>query len=249
MHLDYRVIGALIITWLKCDQSGVYIGAKNVEQVRWRISVMAAPSLQVKLDFKELRSTNEEIQKAAERAVRLAVNETANNAKSEAIKQTARDYGIAQQFVRYRWSSRLAGGKPVKTGERMKIIKASRNNYSASIKVHLRGLPISVIAGKQIKQAKGWNKGAQKRGTRQAGVKAKGGRFYRQAFKDSSGRVWKRRDSGKGIMMPKLGLRDDLIGEFDALIFGPRAQARFQRVYDRILKAKLKPLKRGAAEF
>ena len=131
----------------------------------------------------------------------------------------------------------------------MKIIRAEKNNFSASIKVHLRGLPVSVIAGKQIKQARGWNKGAQKRGTRQAGVKAKGGRFYRQAFKDKSGRVWKRRDNGKGIMMPKIGLRDDLIGEFDALIFGHKAQAQFQRVYDRILKAKLKPLKRGAAEF
>jgi len=203
---------------------------------------MAAPSLQVNLDLKELRSTNKQIQKAAQRAARLAINETATSAKSEAIKQTAREYGFAPKFVRYRWSSMLSGGKPVRKGERMKLIKANKSRLSASINVHLRGLPVSVIAGAQIKQTRGWTKGAQQRGSRQFGVKAKGGRFYKQAFKDSKGRVFKRRDNGKGIMMPKIGLRDDLIGEFDALIFSPRAQARFQFVYNRILKANLKPI-------
>jgi len=47
LRSDYRVIGAQIITLWKCAQSGAHIGAKNVERAKWRISAMAAPSIEL----------------------------------------------------------------------------------------------------------------------------------------------------------------------------------------------------------
>lgn len=201
---------------------------------------MAAPSLQVKLDLKELRSTNKKLRRRAYTAARFAINETARTAKSQAIKKVAEDLKLPPKFVRFRWSSKKSGGKPIKTKQRILLYEAKKANLSARIWVHLRGLPVSAIAGAEIKQAKSWTKGAQSRGSRQFGVKAKGGRFYRKAFKDSQGQVWKRRSNGKNLMMPKIGMRDDLIKEFNDLIVSPKARTQFKRVYDRILRAKLK---------
>jgi|11BtaG_2_1085332.scaffolds.fasta_scaffold08486_8 hypothetical protein len=193
-------------------------------------------ALALKLKFKpaQLNKAKRRTETIAQKSARLAVNETLTKVKITAIKEVAKNLRISQQLVRNRYSSVRRNGKLVKTGERLRITKANFSTLQGRIKVHLRGVPISTFAGGQVKAARAGSKAAASRNSTRFGVKGKGGRFYAGAFKDRQGRVWKRRSDGQ-LMVPKLGLREDLIDEMDELVLSGKAQRTFQARFNRIM--------------
>ena len=193
-------------------------------------------SLALKLKFKpaQLNKAKRRTETIAQKSARLAINETLTNVTSQAIKSVAKKKNIAQKFVRNRYSSIKKDGKLVKTSDRLDITKARPGRLYGDVEVYLSGVPVSVFAGGQVRAARAGSKAAASRNSTQFGVKGKGGRFYPGAFKDRQGRVWKRRSDGR-LMVPKLGLREDLIDEMDELVLSGKAQRTFQARFNRIM--------------
>lgn len=160
---------------------------------------------------------------------RNAINRTVTWAEREAIAAVSKELRLPVKFVR----NRLTRDGAVK--ERRTVIRrATVASLNASLEVYMRGLPVYQVAGLEVRRKGG-------------GVKAKGGRFYRGAFRPGAGRaagtVLKRMGPSRTpLMMPKIGLREHLRKEFDRRIQGAEGQAYFRAEY-------AEQLRRGAARY
>jgi len=160
-----------------------------------------------------------------------ALNETAVNARSVTIKKVSADLKVPQKNIRKRFR---ADGTV--RGDRIILRRAKRTNLTVSLDVGLRGILITEIAGAQTKR----------------GVKAKGGRLYAGAFKQTvrgrSGFVLKRRGKSRRPMFaPRLGVRERLVKSFNQQITSGPAIERYKRAYERLLRLELDKINRGGA--
>ena len=236
MRSDYRVIGAQIITLWKCAQSGAHIGAKNVEQAKWRISAMAKP--QVKLDIKELKSANKTVRQAAYWAANRAVKETLVTSRKVVNQQAKDDFKLPLKAIRRVFGKRGEQGQRIQ----IKAGRANRSKVEGSATVILSGIPLDKLKTNQVKGAKAGSKTAgNRRGSTYGGVKAPGGRFYQGAFKTRRGDILKQRKGNK-FMSPRIGVRVYLIKAMDKQILSTRARKQFDQRYQLLLQVRLDQL-------
>lgn len=182
-------------------------------------------TLDIRADIKKLTRDLTVIQKrSVPKVTARAINETLVNARSQAIKEVSSDLRLAQKWVRYRHT--IHGEKK---GERAVLRKANAGNLVGTMNVYMRGIPVHYIAGKQTK----------------VGVKARGGRLYRSAFKAVSRKtgaelVLKRRGAGtRKLMMPKIGVRTALNERIERYATSASGIATFRRRWERLLQHEL----------
>lgn len=174
--------------------------------------------LNVKAQMNQAAREFSRIAKRLPSLTRDAINKTATLAERSAISTVAQEINLPERYVRNRFD--LSGR--VKD-RRTKIRRASVNHLAATLDVYTRGLPVSQIAGQQLRRPGG-------------GVKAKGGRFYKGAFRPQGTRyarlVFKRRGEARTpLMVPKIGLRQRLTKQFDENVSGAAGQRAFEREY------------------
>jgi hypothetical protein len=146
-------------------------------------------------------------------AIRDSLNRQATLADREATKTVAAELNLPERVVR----NRLDRFGRVKS-RRTKIQRATMNNLNVAVEVYLRGIPVTQIAGKELRRPGG-------------GVKATGSRFYVGAFKARQ-QVFKRIGRERSpLMVPKVGVRERLRKEFDKRLTGPEGLALFRRLY------------------
>lgn len=179
-----------------------------------------ALTLKVKVEMNEAARLFPQIAKRLPSLTRDAINRTATIAERESVQKVAADLKILIKFIRNRYD--LQGNAKSK---RIKVRRATTSRLTAELDVYMRGLPVTQVAGAQIKRPGG-------------GVKATGGRFYKGAFR-ARGQASKRRGPERTpLMLPKIGLRQRLRKEFDARVTGVQGMATFRREYnERISRA------------
>ena len=189
-------------------------------------------SIDVRSDIKELtRHLNRVQKKAIPRATVRALNETATAHRTTALKQVAKDLRIPQKNVTARFDKH---GK--KKGERATIQKATRFNLAATIRVHVRGIPlIQIVTAAQKRRA------AIK--ARRGGIRAAGGRRYARAFiaEAPGGNVQVFTRLGRSrypIGVPKIGIRKRINAAYDKSLARTGAST-FRKRFDRLLAREL----------
>jgi hypothetical protein len=186
-------------------------------------------NIQTKLDDTQVRKMFKALgAKPMNRVNVRAQNEVMTKARTKSIRAVSKSEKLPQKFIRYRFD-----GQGNKKADRAKLKKGNVRNLTSVLTVYMRGLPVGAVAGAQTKQ----------------GVKAKGGRLYKGAFKATTaagqGVVLKRRSKKRTpTMMPKIGLRGQLQKQFERNILSRQAQREYQRIYSRLGQLELNRLMR-----
>jgi hypothetical protein len=199
---------------------------------------MAAPSLQVKLDLKELRSANKTTRQAAYWAANKAVKETLVNSRKVVNQQAKQDFKLPLKVIRRVFGKRGEQGQRIQ----IKAGRAKRKKVEGSATVILSGIPLDKLKTNQVKGARAGTKtAANRRGSTYGGVKAPGGRFYQGAFKTRRGDVLKQRKGNK-FMSPRIGVRLYLIDAMDKQILSRQARMRFNGRFQGLMQVRLDQL-------
>lgn len=178
-------------------------------------------TLRVKVEMNQSARLFPQIARRLPSITRDAINKTATIAERESVQVVSKDLRIPIRFIRNRYD-RSGAAK----AKRVEIRRATTSRLAADLSVYVRGIPVTQIAGAQIRRPGG-------------GVKATGGRFYQAAFR-AKGNVFKRRsDARLPLMVPKIGVRDKLRREFDARVTGLQGIATFRREYQSRIRAQL----------
>ena len=187
------------------------------------------PIKSVQVDTKELEKAFKLIAKKLPSATAATLNKTANNAKKNAIRNVAGAVNVPEKLLRTKFTA-----KGIKRGERHRLHRAKPSRLIASMFVYMRGIPVGRVAGKPPKR-------------RSRGVKARGGRLYKGAFYSGNaqphGFVFKRRNSTKSLMMPKIGVRDRLEKQYNYYLLGAEGIRFFKREWNKAAQKKLDKLK------
>lgn len=152
-----------------------------------------------------------------------ALNKTSTEARRRALAAASRELKLPQSVINKQW--KRGGG-----AERRVAVtgRATPWRLQARVSAHLTPLPFFAIAGAQTR----------------AGVRGKGGRLERGAFKvpkgSKTGLVFRR--TGKPrlpVEMPKIALRGVLQKHMDSFISGPEGLATFRKFYRERINAAL----------
>jgi len=173
--------------------------------------------LNVKVELNDAAKRFPTLARKIPRLAANALNETAVYVRKEGITKVATELKLPRSIVGKRFS--LSGEAK---RDRITLRKATAGNLAAVLNTYVRGIPVSQVAGVQLKRKGG-------------GVKAKGGRFYEGAFK-AKGLVFKRQGPQRTpLMVPKIGVRELLDKEFRGIfdrdgrrVFSERLRRRLQ---------------------
>ena len=162
-------------------------------------------------------------------ATSRAINETLVTVRKDATEEVANELRLPKTVVRKR---RGASGNVV--GDRVRLKRARRTSLVGRAEVGLRGILVAEVAGAQTK----------------AGVKAKGGRLYRGAFKQTvrgrTGFVLKRITRARyPTFAPRIGVRRRLMSAFEKRITGGEGRRIFIQRYRRLMQREIR--KKGFA--
>lgn len=174
--------------------------------------------LNIRVEYNAAAKQFPQIAKRLPSLTRNSINRLATWAERESMTAVAKATKLPQRFIR----NRLTRAGSVKE-RRATIRRATPSNLNASLQVYMRGLPVYQVALSEQRRPGG-------------GVKAKGGRFYKGAFKPATGRyagmVFKRMGATRTpLMMPKIGLRQALTSAFNSRVQGNEGRAYFRRDY------------------
>jgi len=178
--------------------------------------------INVTCDLKQFTRDLRAIKSAIPRITSRALNELATYARKETIDETASQLRLPRKVI----AKTKRRGSEV---DRFKLNRASTAIAIASLRVISEGIQVTDVAGAWTGRKAGQG----------GGVKAKGGRFYRGAFKAPAPggqvRVWKRRGQERlPVFLPRIGTRDAMLRTFDTKINrgqGPQIfRQRFQRL-------------------
>ena len=188
----------------------------------------------VRRDVREVEKMLDKLQKSVgPRVLVKAINETARNAQTKAIKNAASQLKLPLKLVKGRF--KLDG---TKKGERTRIERATRSNKTATLFVYMRGIPVTQVALKGPKKPK-------KGGGVRTG-KGAGGRFYKGAFWNTArgNRLVFKRRSGRRypLMVPKIGVRNKLEKTFDNWTNGILGRHYFRKRYLQLINYEIEKL-------
>jgi len=173
----------------------------------------------VKGDVKKLTRHLTKVQRKIIPAVTTqSVNEVTRVGRMEAIKDTARQMKLPTKFIRKQFYKQ---GNT--TTDRIIYKRMTRGRKTALLRVWHSGVPVYAIAGAQTKK----------------GVKAKGGRLFKGAFKQHG--LVHRRTSDKRypIEITHVPIQRRLNREVAKRVSGNAGHVRFRAVFVKRLKARL----------
>ena len=177
----------------------------------------------LKLDKRLLNSGMKQIQSATRSVTSSQLNKAMTNTKRAIIKDVAAKERIQARAVRNRLS--LSGQK---TSERMPITKRATNrSLVARMTLHLRGVPFSALA------------------TKQARSKASRVRVRKKVYRDAfwlRGRVYYADQQQRKLLLPKVGLRDELLEQWEHRFLSARAQRIWVRNWNRAMRKRLQQI-------
>lgn len=187
---------------------------------------MATPglSIDVRGDVAKAKRSLSRIRGAIPRITARAINELATYARSTTIRETARDLKLPQPVIR---KTTRKGS----TVDRFRLTRATPRYLTARITARSEGIQVTDVAGIQLKRKGG-------------GVKAKGGRFYKGAFKAPAPggkiRVWKRRGPERlPVFLPRIGTRQKMLDAFQRKVDSPAGRTVFRQRFDRLARFEL----------
>lgn len=182
--------------------------------------------ISVQGDVKELSRDLKAIRASIPRITSRALNELATWGRKEMVDETATELRLPRQVI----------AKTTRKGEkadRFRILKASPALLMAQLVARSEGIQVTDVAGAWTGRKPGQG----------GGVKAKGGRFYRGAFKapvKGRERVWKRRGPARlPIFLPRIGTRSTMLKTFDKYVAGERGTAIFRQRFQRLANLEL----------
>lgn len=186
-------------------------------------------------DVKEISRDLAAIKKSIPRITGTSLNQLATWARSQVIAETAREMRLPKSVV----SQTIRTKKGVSTPTpRFRLVRASTYKPIAELIAVSKGIQVTDIAGAWVGRKPGQG----------GGVKAKGGRFYKGAFKAKAAggtvRVWKR--TGKErlpIFLPRVGINERLIRAFNTRVAGLSGTAEFRRLFKAAADRELAKLK------
>ncbi len=178
-------------------------------------------------DVKRLQKDLRAIRDAVPKITYRAINELATWARKETIDTTAKTLRLP----------RLTIAKTTRRGvkrDRFRLTKAVRANATATLRVISEGIQVTDVAGAHTGRKPGQG----------GGVKAKGGRFYKGAFKAPAPggkiRVWKRKGKARlPIFLPRIGTRDAMLRTFDRRINSGQGADVFRQRFQRLAALEL----------
>jgi len=185
--------------------------------------------LNVKADIREVNKMLGKLGRdVGPRVAVRAINDTAKNARTRAIRESVSTLRLPRKIVANRLT--LLG---TKKAERARIVRANRVQKTAQLFVYMRGIPVFQVANKAPAIGK----------QRPGGVKAKGGRFYKGAFyAPKRGRmfVFKRMDKTRyPVFVPRIGVAKLLDKLFKRYTIGLRGRVLFRKNYERHIRVEL----------
>lgn len=178
--------------------------------------------LNVKVEMNDAAKRFPTLWKQIPRYAASSLNETAAFVRKTAVNNIATRLKLPRRVV----SKRIALDGSAKS-DRIKIRRATPGYLTATLNTYVRGIPVTNVAGVQTKPRGGGG-----------GVKAKGGRFYEGAFK-AKRQVFKRRGPERTpLMVPKIGVREQIDKEMQTLFAGA-GRSEFKRRLERRLQFEL----------
>ena len=181
-----------------------------------------AIEIDVTADTKAMSRDLRRIHQAIPRITARAINELATWARKETINETATKLRLPKKTV----AKTTRRGSTV---DRFKLRKATPSIPVATLTVISAGIQVTDVAGAWIGRKPG----------QKGGVKAKGGRFYRGAFKapakGGTVRVFKRQGPDrKPLMLPRIGTKQAMEGAFAAKVAGAAGTSLFRQRFQRL---------------
>lgn len=178
-------------------------------------------------DVKQLSRDLGRIKAAVPRITARAINELATYARKETIDQTSKDLRLPRKVI----AKTTRRGAEV---DRFRLSRATVGRAIATLRVISAGIQVTDVAGAWTGRKPG----------QKGGVKAKGGRFYKGAFKAPAPggkvRVFKRRGAErKPLFLPRIGTRDAMLRTFDAKISGGKGAQVFKQRFERLATLEL----------
>lgn len=178
-------------------------------------------------DVKRLSKDLGKIKSAIPRITSKAVNELSVWAKDETINKVASNLKLPKQVI----SRTTRGGRKV---PRFALRRARVGYPVATLNIISSGIQVTDVAGAWIGKKPGQG----------GGVKAKGGRFYKGAFKGRSAggtvRVFKRRGPARGnLFLPRIGTRVEMGRVYARYIEGDIGRRVFKDRFNLIANAEL----------
>lgn len=178
-------------------------------------------------DVRTLSRDLKAIKGAIPRITSRAINELAVYARKETIDTTAKELRLPRKVI----AKTQRRGVEV---DRFRIAKATAANPVATMRVLSAGIQVTAVAGAWVGRQAG----------QKGGVKAKGGRFYRGAFKARApgGRtvVFKRQGpERKPLFLPRIGTRDAMLRTFDAKVNSGQGATVFRQRFERLANLEL----------
>ena len=173
-------------------------------------------------NLKSMERDLQKIKAAIPRITSRAVNELAVYARSVSIDVNADTLNLPRKAI----------AKGTRRGievDRFKVVKKSTALIPvAKLLGVLAGIQVTNVAGAWIGRKPGQG----------GGVKAKGGRFYRGAFKGQARggtvRVFKRRGNTRKLFLPRIGINKALLYTFDAKISNGQGVSIFRQRFNRL---------------
>lgn len=165
------------------------------------------------------------------RLTQTSINALGTWARREVIKETSKELRLPVKAI----SQTIRNGKAV---PRFTLYKARAGTPVVRLVAISAGIQVTDIAGNWIGRKPGQG----------GGVKAKGGRFYKGAFKAPAPggtiRVWKRKPGSKRlpIFLPRVGVNDRMIRAFDAKVAGIPGSDEFNRLFRLATERELRKL-------
>ena len=185
--------------------------------------------LNVRVEYNQAARDFPQIRRRLPALTAQALNSTARGARKAAVQQVATELRLPVSIVNRRKTRR---GSQANARTQL-TTRASYWNLNAKLTVYHRGIPFFQIAGAQTK----------------AGVKGKGGRLLRGAFKISRGRyegmVFRRirprsRQNTRGqLVVDRISVKGPLIRAFDSHVTGIRGRELFNREYEKRIQREL----------
>ena len=184
-------------------------------------------SINVKADVEKLSRDLSVIKSAIPRITSRALNELAVWARKETINQTASDLRLPRNVI----AKATRRGQKI---DRFRLSRANKARLTATLNVLSEGIQVTEVAGAWIGRKPGQG----------GGVKAKGGRFYKGAFKAPAPggkvRVWKRKGPKRlPIFLPRIGTRDAMIRTFDRRVSSGQGVQVFRQRFERLANLEL----------
>jgi hypothetical protein len=178
-------------------------------------------------DVKQLARDLGRIRAAVPRITARAINELATYARKQTIDETAKELRLPRKVI----AKTQRRGSEV---DRFRLSRASAGRAIATLRVISSGIQVTDVAGAWTGRKPGQG----------GGVKAKGARFYKGAFKAPAPggkvRVFKRRGSErKPVFLPRIGTRDAMLRTFDQKISGGQGRAVFKQRFERLATLEL----------